>query len=96
MEESCHNCAFFFPIVPDPEWVERAWGECRALPPRAEQGVVGCWPIIVANDWCGKWEKRKRELPEPVSYDCREIAVRKTSSSGKKTFCGFHQTEEKK
>ncbi|MEO5340310.1 MAG: hypothetical protein H7837_07320 [Magnetococcus sp. MYC-9] len=89
MDEHCRNCNYFHPISPDPEWVKREWGECRVLSPRADQGVIGNWPIIIAGDWCGQWKKRNKELPEPISYDCREINPPKFDNTGKKPFCGF-------
>lgn len=96
MGELCCYCKYFYPIVPDPEWVKRDWGECRVLSPRAEHGVIGSWPIIIADDWCGKWEKRATDLPTPVSFDCRDINPPKSGNVGKKSFCGFHQIDNDK
>lgn len=93
MDELCRTCHFFYHILPDPEWVAREWGECRVLSPRAEHGVIGSWPIIIADDWCGQWKERNKELPEPVRYDCRDINPPKSGNTGKKAFCGFHQLD---
>ncbi|MEO5349242.1 MAG: hypothetical protein H7836_06325 [Magnetococcus sp. YQC-3] len=89
MNELCRDCHFFYPISPDPEWVKREWGECRVSSPRAEHGVIGSWPIIIADDWCGQWKKREKALPEPISHDCRDINPPKSSSTGKNSFVGF-------
>lgn len=44
---------------------------CRVNPPVViavhGSGAIGmqeCWPVVAADDWCGKWRISKSELPE--------------------------------
>ena len=89
MDERCRSCKFFYPILPDPEWVKRDWGECRVSSPQADHGVIGVWPVIITDDWCGQWKKQDKDVPEPISYDCRDINPPKSGHTGKKSFPGF-------
>ena len=47
---TCATCRFFWPINGD------IGGECRNVPPKANEFGIGDWPRIQVFDWCGKHE----------------------------------------
>lgn len=45
-------------------------GECRWRPPtvliRANGQPTFSWPGVLDHNWCGQWEIRPKNLPEPT------------------------------
>lgn len=49
MIESCETCRFFY------KREQKNQGECRYNPPAAN-GMVSCFPMVMTDNWCGKYE----------------------------------------
>lgn len=76
---SCSTCRWHQPI-------EDADGECRAALPVAmqpddtETGIVGEWPVVNPDDWCGAYEPVQATLGQPIRY-AQAVATRLTPRS---------------
>lgn len=68
-EESCETCRFSGELSTKNGRPSKQYRNCRRRAPVArdiEDGTLKGhrtnWPIVMANDWCGEYEKR-RDLP---------------------------------
>lgn len=64
--ECCAICRFYRPGPSDVIGVaDDEAGDCRREPPRVVAGVSpqawGVWPAVSADDWCGKYERRRAD-----------------------------------
>jgi hypothetical protein len=58
---ACRTCAFAKKLEPDPRYVAGSADdafECRLMPPANGGGSPFYWPLMKADDFCGRWEMR--------------------------------------
>ena len=57
MTDNCKVCAFYEDHIGNSHDVENA-GLCRSNPPvsQPEADQRGLWPVVSADDWCGRFE----------------------------------------